>query len=149
MELVFKNHVKLPIHKKEGKSHMKPAHKYGRSLVPYILTLVFFFSLLTLGSLVQPQTAHADLKSEISNYGINSGNSGNDQIQAEVKTWMDRIRLIGFGVVLIALILAGISFGTSLGNAQRRSIAIGACISALLGIWLVFKTETLAGYMVN
>lgn len=66
-----------------------------------------------------------------------------------VDDWVTNLRIIGIGLILIPIAINGIMLGFSMGNAQRRQVATGGLIFAGIGVVILVKLDTLAGWIAH
>lgn len=59
--------------------------------------------------------------------------------------------IITIGIILcvIFLVVGGITLGASNGNPQKRSIGISAIICACVGVYVVYKSRMIAGWVIG
>ncbi|MDQ0896345.1 MULTISPECIES: hypothetical protein [unclassified Paenibacillus] len=79
---------------------------------------------------------------------LKAGTSGTD-VNKLVDGWVTNLRIIGIGLILIPIAVGAIMLGFSMGNAQKRGIAVACLLSAGLGIVVLAKMNSLAGWIVN
>lgn len=71
------------------------------------------------------------------------------KLQKDIASIVGKVRIVGFGIAFVMLILAGISFSTSGKNEQRRTGAFLSLIGVAAGIFIMMQASTIAGYFAN
>jgi hypothetical protein len=135
----------------ERKGGSRMSHLIKNLKISFI-ALILCFNLLAIVGIATSQKAHAAAEGNIdSTYGLSNSTSENalTGMSGEVKKWITLIRLIGGGVVVIFIIIAGIMLGGSLGNSQKRGAATAALLGSGLGIYVIAKAGTIAHYFIN
>ena len=97
-------------------------------------------------------TANPSGKLDISGLGnVDSSDSTTSakNIQKELDKWITNLRTIGAVVAIFGIVIGGILFSVSLGNSQRRGLAISSMLSGGVGIVIVAKAPAIAGYFIN
>jgi hypothetical protein len=86
----------------------------------------------------------------VSNIGGSGDVSGaSTDITAELDKWITNLRVIGAVVAIFGIVIGAILFSVSLGNSQRRGLAISSMLSAGGGIIIIAKAHTIAGYFIH
>lgn len=78
-----------------------------------------------------------------------TGTTGQADVTKLIDGWVTNLRIIGIGLILIPIAIGAIMLSFSMGNAQKRAIAVGCLLSAGLGIIILAKMNSLAGWIVN
>jgi len=80
---------------------------------------------------------------------IGGGGAGVEDVEQIIKDWMWKIRLFGVLFIAVAIIIAFIIIGMSLGNSAKRALGIAALVSAAVGIIGAAKAPALADYLIS
>lgn len=80
---------------------------------------------------------------------LNGGSSSPTDINKLIDGWVTNLRIIGIGLILIPIVVGAIMLGFSMGNAQKRAIAVACLLTAGIGIVILAKMNALAGWIVN
>jgi hypothetical protein len=123
--------------------------KFLRGAAPYFLVFALMFTVLGIGAVLEPHHVYAsDTFPTDAQVGSNASNGIKD-ITSELKKWIMNLRIVGAVLAVIGIIIGAIIFSISMGNAQKRSIGIGAILSAIIGIIIIAKAPTLADYFIS
>jgi len=87
--------------------------------------------------------------SGLSNVDSSDSTTSAKNIQKELDKWITNLRTIGAVVAIFGIVIGGILFSVSLGNSQRRGLAISSMLSGGVGIVIVAKAPAIAGYFIN
>ncbi|RUS44984.1 hypothetical protein [Cohnella sp. AR92] len=122
--------------------------KIFRGSVPYLVVFALLFSFFSIGAMLG--SGHAFAADDYVDKSQIGGGTGNiTDITTTLKDWILTLRIIGAVVAVFGIVIGGILFSISLGNAQRRGIAIACLIGAAIGIVIIGKAPTLADYFIN
>lgn len=142
------NLLEVKINKMGGSRMNRIVKNLKISLIALILSLNIFAII----GIANSQTAQAATAGDLdSTYNLTNGTTQNalTGMSGEVKKWITIIRVVGGGVVVIFIIIAGIMLGGSLGNSQKRGAATAALLGSGLGIYVIAKAGTIASYFIN
>ncbi|MGI2295620.1 hypothetical protein [Paenibacillus sp. GXUN7292] len=111
-----------------------------------LMSLFVFASSAAAGS---SQTPRPSSGINVNSTNINTGSGDVKEVTDVMDKWITNIRVVGVLVAVLGLVIGGIFFSISLGNSQRRGIAIAAMLCAAGGIVVVAKAPVVAGYLLN
>jgi hypothetical protein len=94
-------------------------------------------------------TAGVAFADVLPNMGNLTGGATAKTVTDVVDSWITNLRIIGIGLILIPIAINGVMLGFSMGNAQRRQIATGGLIFAGIGVIILVKLDTLAGWIAH
>lgn len=80
---------------------------------------------------------------------IETQRSNDDFVVDTLNKWTKNIQIIGVALIVIGILFSAIMFGLSMGNPQRRAIATAGLIAAAIGLIVVVKAGSIAGYLIN
>lgn len=110
-----------------------------------LMSLFVFASSAAAGS----QTPAPSSGINVNSTNISNGSGNVTEVTDVMDKWISNIRVVGVLVAVLGLVIGGIFFSISLGNSQRRGIAIAAMLCAAGGIVIVAKAPVVAGYLLN
>jgi hypothetical protein len=141
--------------KNMGALNMKKGKKTLKVMM-FMLLLVFNFTLfgqLAFAVVATPTPAGGGslvIPGGVSNIGGSGDVTGaSTDITKELDKWITNLRIIGAVVAIFGIVIGAILFSVSLGNAQRRGLAISSMLSAGGGIIIIAKAHTIAGYFIH
>lgn len=110
------------------------------------LTMVILMSLVSFAGLASA-AGGIDLP-DLDNVNSGGGDAAN-LIVEELDKWVGTIRIIGVVLAVGGIVGGAIVFSLSLGNAQRRGLGVSAMVCAAMGIIVMAKADSIAGYFLN
>ncbi|CAG7651603.1 hypothetical protein ACFQI7_28025 [Paenibacillus allorhizosphaerae] len=94
--------------------------------------------------------ASADATNVVPNIGnLPNAGQGTNDVNKLVDDWVTNLRIIGIALILIPIAVGAIMLGFSMGNAQKRGIAVGCLLTAGVGIVILAKMHSLAGWIAH
>jgi uncharacterized membrane protein len=136
---------------------VKPMLKNGvKSFKVLICLIVLVFNLVVFAQISFADTASTTgggsltIPGEVTNIGgATDANGAATDITKELDKWITNLRVIGAVAAIFGIVIGAILFSVSLGNSQRRGLAISAMLSAGGGIIIIAKAHTIAGYFIH
>lgn len=134
---------------------MVSINNFRKGITPYLLVTILMFSFFSIMTFIAPLQAHAatpapsSAASFKSSTQIGDGSTDITTITDTLKQWILFLRIIGAVVAVVGLVIGAILFSVSMGSPQKRALATGSMIGAVIGIVIIAKAPVIADYFIG
>jgi hypothetical protein len=148
-KIVMKNELNVAL-TQNFRRNGNMVNKGTKSLKVMMCSLVLVFNLVFFAQIALGAAGDITIPNDVTNAGsATTAASAASDIATQLNTWITNLRVIGAVAAIFGIVIGAILFSVSLGNSQRRGLAISSMLCAGGGIIIISKAHTIASYFIH